>query len=238
MSRPFASLTILLTSTLSMPALAEMNPAEGDFPCASGIVLTPDGEIQSLPFADCFPDQGMASFNVPFFFSYYAVDDFEASIRDTLQALGFSYKPEIFRRPPSAECAAVRDGVESNFFWTDWVVINEDLLSDFSLEVSAFDVSLDERHQYRIQIYGCFSAGTTVQYVQVPGDACLYRQAPVAEGPNASLTSFVDVEHRGSGGLWRAYQNQEFDSAPLLTSVDLRLSSAIESVEPNRIRAA
>lgn len=194
--------------------------------------LKTDEQAGDLLF-EVVPDEN-ASTDTPYYYSYeyFSPDDFTPTLRSGLQSIGFSFRPsEDNHKRDVKKCEARKGEIDWSIFWTDWVIINPNLLRDLGIEDRDFEVNLVEPHEYRIQIYGCYRGGTLIEYRQLPNDRCRYGHLPQSAGPNAEALINVDVQHRGSGGAWRDFDNQAFDTQPITTSVNNSIQRILESTE-------
>lgn len=176
-----------------------------------------------------------ASTDTPYYYTYqyFSPDDFTPTLRSGLQSIGFSFDPmEDDQRREVNKCEQSEGELEWNVFWTDWVIINPNLMKALKIDASDFEVALVEPHEYRIQIYGCYRGGTQIEYRQLPRDRCQYGYFPQMPGPNAEALIKVDVQHRGSGGTWRDFDNQAFDTQPITVSVNDAIQEILERTEP------
>lgn len=189
----------------------------------------PDPQGDGSTFED-----STASTDSPYYYSYqyFSPDDFTPTLRSGLQSIGFSFKPtEDGQRREVEKCERREGELEWSVFWTDWVIINPNLLESLEIGKSDFEVELLEPHEYRIQMYGCYRGGTQTEYRPLPNDRCRYGFVPRRPGPNAEAIIKVDVQHRGSGGTWRDFDNQAFDTQPITVSANNAIQKILESTE-------
>lgn len=175
-----------------------------------------------------------ASTDSPYYYTYqyFSPDDFMPTLRTGLQSIGISFKPtEDSQRRDVEKCERREGELEWSVFWTDWVIINQNLLVSLEIDKREFEVELVAPHEYRIQMYGCYRGGTQTEYRPLPNEPCRFGHLPRSAGPNAEAVIKVDVQHRGSGGTWRDFDNQEFDTQPITVSVNNAIQKILESTE-------